>query len=250
MTNHHQAKHVCILGCGRSGTSIFGELFQSLPQYRYYSEPEWAEFKQIDFSTPVAVKVPRPAPATSAPAITRYLQDLMKFFPSSGIIFWQVRHPLDTICSLRVGISRNWGHHPRPPDHLEWLHRPLPERCAHHWNYINTAGYRQVQGLAVVNRFEDMVRNPFETALAQAKRANVDISGSLQQLKRWASRVQDQNNQQFQEAECSRPYSINDHKKKVGRWKENLTQQEIAQVLPIISEGSALLGYRVKQFKS
>ena len=31
--------HVIILGCGRSGTSIFGELFEHIPGYMYYSEP-------------------------------------------------------------------------------------------------------------------------------------------------------------------------------------------------------------------
>ena len=33
-------KNVLILGCGRSGTSIFGELFESLPGFSYLSEPD------------------------------------------------------------------------------------------------------------------------------------------------------------------------------------------------------------------
>ena len=35
--------NVAILGCGRSGTSIFGELFEAIPGYTYYSEPFLAD---------------------------------------------------------------------------------------------------------------------------------------------------------------------------------------------------------------
>lgn len=31
--------NAAVLGCGRSGTSIFGELFAALPGFRYWSEP-------------------------------------------------------------------------------------------------------------------------------------------------------------------------------------------------------------------
>jgi hypothetical protein len=41
--------HVVILGCGRSGTSIFGELFEHLAPYTYYSEPSFAELMEFDF---------------------------------------------------------------------------------------------------------------------------------------------------------------------------------------------------------
>jgi hypothetical protein len=32
-----------VLGCGRSGTSIFGELFEALPGFTYLSEPLLSE---------------------------------------------------------------------------------------------------------------------------------------------------------------------------------------------------------------
>ena len=37
--------HVLILGCGRSGTSIFGELLEHLAPYTYYSEPAFADLQ-------------------------------------------------------------------------------------------------------------------------------------------------------------------------------------------------------------
>lgn len=75
-----------------------------------------------------------------------------------------MRHPLDAVCSLRIGIGQNWNHHPRPPDWQSCLNRPLIERCAHHWVYVNSFGFDAVAGKATLVRFEDMVHMPFEFA--------------------------------------------------------------------------------------
>ena len=42
--------HVVILGCGRSGTSIFGELFEHLEPYTYASEPLYGAMWQADWT--------------------------------------------------------------------------------------------------------------------------------------------------------------------------------------------------------
>ncbi|MGI9544768.1 MAG: hypothetical protein ACR2MX_16010, partial [Cyclobacteriaceae bacterium] len=158
--------HVVILGCGRSGTSIFGELFEHLPRYTYISEPPFEHLKTQSFSLPMAIKVPKESPGFEpTPGLSFPLDDLLETIPEPRKIFWQIRHPLDTICSLRVGIGKNWGHHPKPPDWQEWLSRPLLERCAHHWNYINDIGYEQVKDIATVTRFEEMVSDPFRFAM-------------------------------------------------------------------------------------
>ncbi len=253
-------KHVLILGCGRSGTSIFGELFQHLPTYHYYSEPSFKEVLELDavqqnvvqlttsvtgVAQSIAVKVPResegfpPDTGLSFPLST--LTEIL--FPLQ--IFWQVRHPLDTICSLKVGISRNWGHHPQPPDWQQWLSRPLIERCAHHWNYINSVGFAQVKNAAVITRFEDMLANPLEFAQSVGKMIHLDIGDNEQPLRQWAERVQDKPNEKFVEAETSRAYSTQDHSVKVGRWQENLNEEEIQLALPIIQETAQALGYNI-----
>ena len=150
-----------ILGCGRSGTSIFGELFEHIPVYTYRSEPPFEDVMAADYGRPQAFKVPRdsdrfgkPEPGLSFPLpAMRALRPDMRFF-------WIVRHPLDAISSLRVGIAQNWGHHPRPPDWQDWLGRPLVEQCAHHWAFLNRAGYGQVKDVATVVKFEDMIADP------------------------------------------------------------------------------------------
>lgn len=239
--------HVLILGCGRSGTSIFGELFEDLSCYHYQSEPPYTELKTWSYDSPIAVKVPKesvgfqPTRGLSFP-----LEDLLQTIPSPRKIYWQVRHPLDTICSLKVGIAKNWGHHPRPADWEAWLSRPLIERCAHHWAYLNTIGYEQVADLAQLSRFEDMIADPLGFAIRIANEVGVDIDHHQMELQQWAQRVQNTNNKNFVEAKTSRPYSTTDHRVKVGRWKENLTAEEVAQVEPIIRPAMERMGYQIE----
>jgi len=238
-------KPVLILGCGRSGTSIFGEMFQHIPAYTYYSEPPFAEVLTLDASRPLALKVPResegfpPDEGLSLP-----LSVLSEKLPGLQI-FWQVRHPLDTICSLKVGISRNWGHHPRPPDWQQWLDRPLIEQCAHHWNYINSVGFSQVADSSVTTCFEDMLADPLHFAHSVSQKIRLDIPPNGKYLQQWANRVQNKNNEQFDEAITSRAYSTQDHRVKVGRWQENMSEEEIAQVLPLIQPTAQQFGYDI-----
>ena len=236
--------HVIILGCGRSGTSIFGELFEHLPNYTYYSEPPFADLSAYDYSSPVAIKVPKesagfpPSPGLSFP-----WEELLSIVPKPRTIYWQIRHPLDTVCSLRVGIANNWGHHPKPPDWQSWLDRPLPERCAHHWDYINSVGYRTVAHLATVTCFEDMIANPQSFAENVMRTVRLDSARHSSAVASWAQQVQNTNNKHFVEAKTSRAYSRDDHTVKVERWKENLSETDVAQVLPIVHATAKQQGY-------
>lgn len=244
MTSPEHMTHVLILGCGRSGTSIFGELFEHLPAYSYLSEPPYDEMKQLDFSSRQAIKVPRESPGFQPkPGLSFPPEDLFSTVSASWQFYWQVRHPLDTICSLRVGISRNWGHHPRPHDWQDWLSKPLLEQCAYHWNYLNTFGYQQVADVAKVCRFEDMLADPLGFAEERCKDLGLDVNDCREAIQSWAQRVQNTNNKQFVEAHTSRAYSTNDHQVRVERWKENLTEEEVQQISPLIRETARSFGY-------
>lgn len=238
--------HVVILGCGRSGTSIFGELFDALPGYRYLSEPLLSEVHEPDDGRRLAVKVPRAAAADLAPAGDPVvLEELFSTMPTPVVVFWQVRHPLDAICSLRVGIGSGWAHHPRPPDWEAWLDRPLVERCAHHWAVINGAGYGHVAGRAVVNRFEEMIRSPATSAEQALAVVGVDPDEARGPIATWSHRVRDTDDDRFVEALTSRRHSRPDHSRRVGRWHEGLTDQEVASVVPIVAEAAGRFGYEL-----
>ena len=103
---------VMILGCGRSGTSIFGELFESVAGYQYKSEPAFSEVVETDFQTPWAFKVPResegypPDPGLSFPLAT-----LRRRVPAMHY-FWIVRHPARCDLFLEGGNLERLGASP------------------------------------------------------------------------------------------------------------------------------------------
>ena len=246
MQKEAMPSHVMILGCGRSGTSIFGELLESIPVYTYYSEPAFEDVVNLDFDRPIAIKVPRESvnyPATEG--LSFPINTMISTMSGRPKLFWQIRHPLDAIASLRPGISKNWGHHPRPIDWEAWQERPLIEKCAHHWAYINTVGYDAVKDLAEVCHFEAMIRDPMAFALKICEKIGVESKDSLSALTAWADRVQDTNNEKFVEAITSRNLSRPDHKCRIGRWRENLSKKEVERVVPIISKAAVNFGYEL-----
>jgi hypothetical protein len=237
-------QNVLILGCGRSGTSIFGELFESLERYQYYCEPPFEELFQYDHSIPVAVKVPTECEGFPAsPGLSFPMDQLQRAIPDPRHLFWIVRHPLDAICSLRVGIANDWGHHPKPPDWRDWQSRPLIEQCAHHWQYINDVGFKQVREMTTVVQFEDMLQDPQKFASNVARDIGIDSGEESSTIEQWAARVQNTNNERFVEAECSRNYSRPDHKVRIERWRENLSADEVSTILPILDQTPAQFGY-------
>jgi hypothetical protein len=179
-----------------------------------------------------------PTPGLSFP-----LETLLERVPGEKRFYWTVRHPLDAICSLRSGIASNWGHHPKPPDWRDWLERPLLERCAHHWSYLNTVGYAAVRGLAECRRFEDMIEDPRDFAESICRDVGLDVEAHGAELAEWADRVQDTNNERFVEAKTSRNYSRPDHSRRVGRWRENLTPEEVETLRPMVREAAEQFGY-------
>ena len=237
-------KNVLILGCGRSGTSIFGEFFKHLSAYNYYSEPYFDEMLQWDFKKPVAVKVPRESKQFSADnGLSFPLNKLLELIPVSNQFYWQVRNPLDAICSLKVGISKNWGHHPQPPDWRNWLEKPLIVQCAYHWNYINTIGFSQVKGIVKITRFEDMLHDPKSFASSICKDISLNEAGFRDEIESWTKKVHNEDHPDYQEAETSKPYSTDDHRVKIGRWKENMTEKELNLIKPMIKDTASKFGY-------
>lgn len=237
------APPVMILGCGRSGTSIFGELFDGLDRYTYRSEPSFDAVLAADYGAPQAFKVPRESDVHPArPGLSFPLDRFLAAAPGARL-FWIVRNPLDAVCSLRVGIARQWGHHPRPPDWQDWRARPLIAQCAYHWEFLNRAGYAQVEHCATLVRFEDMIADADGFSAAICRKLGVDRDANAAHLARWSKRVQNSNNKDFIEARTSRSYSRPDHRVRIDRWRENLTGEEAAAIWDIAGETALAMGY-------
>lgn len=247
MTSNRLHPPVIILGCGRSGTSIFGELFDGLGSYTYKSEPAFRDVIDRPSDQAWAVKVPReseefpPDPGLSFP-----LAALLDSHPSIKF-FWIIRHPLDAVSSLKVGIGQNWRHHPRPPDWKNWLTKPLVEQCAHHWAHINAHGYERVRGLAKLVYFEDLIRDPHGFASEVCETLGIPRKENGVFLRRWAERVQDSNNAKFVEAMTSRSLSRPDHSVRVGRWRESLSVDEARAASSIVASVGRSFGYDIEE---
>ncbi|MBJ22919.1 MAG: hypothetical protein CL933_26210 [Deltaproteobacteria bacterium] len=117
-----------IRGCGRSGTSIFGELFDGLRPYRYASEPPFEELASKSGSFAVKVPVEFDGYPTD-PGLSFPLDVLLADHPDI-VLLWVRASSARRFSSLRVGIAQNWSHHPRPPA----------------WNDAPTAGHSSIPG--------------------------------------------------------------------------------------------------------
>jgi hypothetical protein len=241
--------HAIILGCGRSGSSIFGELFERLPGYRYYFEPHFEAWPEMDFARfSIAIKIPKAMGMPTTPGLPFDLDALLARVPKPRAVFWQVRHPLDSVCSLRPGIEANWAHNPRPPEWQALLTRPWYERCARHWAYINSAGYdavRRLPDFALVNRYEDMVKDPEKTArnvCAQLQLSGTEVEHAAAE---WAKHISNRKAADSYEAKGQGHWSRTDHTVRIERWKQNLTAYEVKQVLSMVSKTATTFGYNL-----
>ncbi len=63
----------------------------------------------------------------------------------------------------------------------------------------------------------------------------------------WAARVRDRNDEHFVEAQTSRRHSRPDHDRRVGRWHDDLTDEEVAAARPIVSGAAAAFGYDLRR---
>ena len=94
-----------------------------------------------------------------------------------------------------------------------------------------------------------MISAPFSFAEKVCGHIGIDLSERRVEVRSWSDRVQDTNNSQFVEAKTSRAYSRPDHERRVGRWKENLDQEEAARCAAIVRDAAEALGYEIPGFQ-
>ena len=221
--------HVIIFGCGRSGTSILGELFEHIDGYDYHFEAMLDEIKRYDFSRNryIAVKVPKSAENDRSPGLACNIDKLIELLPPNHKFIFIVRHPLDAICSLKPGIQADWGHNPKPPNYETLLNEKLVIKCAHHWNYINDAGYKLLSSKEklLVVKYEDLVLRTCDTVTTILKYIGADLDVSS--LSDYISKIQDSTANSYH-AKKQIVWYREDHNKRVNRWKNEILKEELA----------------------
>lgn len=260
--------HVIIFGCGRSGTSILGELFEEMDEYSYLFEADVLDIENFEFNGPklLASKVPKirarnftlyikpllrnllaPKKVHKAlsPGLTVNLEWLIKTLPCNYKFIFIARHPLDTICSLKPGIEAGWSHNPRPLDYKKYLKAPLVERCARHWQYINDVGFKTLteRNEVLIVLYENLVLNTRDTV--QRILNYIEMTDySISKLASYIEKVQDKTKDSYQAKKQIRWYR-DDHITRINRWKNDLTKDEAESAWKIVGSTAKQFGYKL-----
>lgn len=241
------SKHnIIILGSGRSGTSITGELFEYLPEYEYMFESQLVNFPPhsiIDENKQLVIKLPKGGERISE-GLAFDLDELLSKFKNPIKIIWIVRNPLDTICSLKPGIEDNWSHYPRPPHYKELLDKPWYIKGAYHWDYINSRGYETVQdyGPILIIKYEDLLKNTKRTVSRILKFVNSPMN--IADLSKYIDRITNHTKGSYQ-AKFQVQWFRKDHNKRINRYKENMKHEEIVQSNKIVKDTARTFGYSI-----
>lgn len=234
-----------IFGCSRSGSSIFGELFKNIcPAYRF--EPTLDELKEKPLIPNEGIKLPTgPQPRLDGLAIN--LDELDKVAKYGVLPIWLVRHPYDTVCSLRPQMSESvYGRDHPPPmplDDLMFECSPLVHAAAF-WSWVNGIGFKYLMkhygGVKIV-KYEEIVKDPSKVA------DTIQIYTGLNNRKgaeRWINSVS--NEKGGYEAERQDVHSTQDHSIRMGRYKENLSKDERRLVRAICFDTASKFHYRLE----
>jgi hypothetical protein len=237
-------KYTFIIGCARSGTSILGELIASHPEVKYIFEAShiwelgglgeneshrltaqaatpqvkeqiraWFEIQAGDANI-VVEKNPRNSLRVP------YVKEI---FPEAKFIHI-VRDGRDVACSLVPGCGGPEWNHLKPPSWKEYyVNYSGAIRCAHVWKEVvetTLSDLPQVPYLQV--RYEDLLATPEITAKKIFDFLGVELhSNTLEFCRKITS-----NTSSAYHAKIQEQWYRNDHKVRVGRWRENLNEEE------------------------
>lgn len=255
-----------IVGCARSGTSILGELIAAHPSVKYVFEATkvWESIgrradgshrlTESDASWRVRRRIRRQfarchghcEPGTvvieKCPRNTLRIPFLYRVFPQARFIHI-IRDGRDVACSLVPGLASGRWQHLRPPDwqQIEARYEGVA-RCAMAWRSVVEQAMEdllEVPHLEV--RYEDLVRDPLNTAQAILSFLRLDDSPAMIDF---ARRIQNETAGSYQ-AQFQVQWFRHDHATRIGRWRENLSRDERAQVHELIGPLLRRLGYGV-----
>lgn len=238
--------NVVLFGCPRSGTSLFLEVLGELG-WNCYFEPG------MDFVTHSlrresnarkmswAIKNPIDVGGYRDPGLACRLVDLAAAVDDNYHILWIVRHPLDTICSLRKGLA-NWQHAPIPPGYLRLSDRQVDQRGVAVWKWVNGAGMQTVgesnMKVSVV-RYEDLLIDPRTVVKRIMDITDTQVGGG--QLDRCIRRVSKQPG--VHEAAYQSRWSTKTHSAHMGRWRENMNIMQLTYAIRELGNLPEQYGY-------
>lgn len=226
-------KNVLIAGAGRSGTTILGELFHTLPHWDYGFE--WDLDNLGSYNEPVAIKNPRSKERT--PGLQFNVEQAERRFGPLNYI-WIVRHPLDMACSyvplIRTGDQEFWG---LKDDWKSLSYLESLEYALRHWRLVNTEGFDNINPGFVV-KYRDLVLHT-----AQTVGEILDYVGSEWHpaLNSYVAKVNNVSGKH--ESHWQKHWYRDNHTKRVGRYKENIPEEDVGELWGIVSDIAEEFGF-------
>jgi len=149
----------------------------------------------------------------------------------------------DVTCSLKKGMEDDlWAHH-RPPGWKKFQNKSVVEKCAWLWNEIINNISTDKQKIPSEDFlqvcYEDLVLNPEKTMKKVFEFFGIPFEKHQEEL---CKKVQDEMAGSYQ-SKISEKWIVKNHKKRIGRYKENLNPNELEMVEAILSENNSKLNY-------
>ncbi|MEC7777215.1 MAG: sulfotransferase [Planctomycetota bacterium] len=257
---------VFLLGCARSGTSIFGEALASHPAVTYLFElsPTWNSIVEegADHRLEEAAADPELARRVyeefsghlrgepgevlleKNPKHVLRLPFLAALFPWGRFVHI-IRDGRDTAASLMFrNRGDGWGHL-QVPGWRELLERYPQEnhiRCAHQWRIaVETArsdGARLGDRYLEL-RYESLVESPLAIAEEALAFMGLDAPAAVADF---CLKIQDETEGSYHALKQVRHY-VDNHSRRIGRYRENLTPDQVAEVEEACGTTLSGLGY-------
>jgi LPS sulfotransferase NodH len=257
-----------LLGCARSGTSILGEAIAAHPRvtYLYEASAIWNRalpgrpdhrLTRADADAEAAARIRRELAerlvdprrdilVEKNPKHTLRIPFLDALFPDCRIIHL-IRDGRDTVASLMFrNRGPEWGHL-KTPGWADLLARYPGEnhiRCAHQWRDAVRICRADGQGLPpgryLEVRYERLVADPAAT-IDEVLRF-LDL-GTTEEVRAMIARIQDSTADSYHARRQVRHF-VDNHATRVGRFRENLTPAQIAEVMAVCGELLKDLGYQ------
>jgi hypothetical protein len=258
---------VFLVGCARSGTSILGEVMAVHPRITYLYEvsaiwnrvlPERPDHRltRADAAPEVVARLREELSARlmdprrdllveKNPKHTLRIPFLDAAFPDCRVIHL-IRDGRDTVASLMFrNRGASWGHL-KVPGWEELLARYPVEnhiRCAYQWRDAVSIGRADGRALSPGRyhevRFESLVREP-QSAVEEVMRfLELEPAAEVEAV---LPRIQDATRGSYHAQRQVRHY-LDNHRLRVGRFRENLTPEEVDQVMEVCGGLLRELGY-------
>jgi len=265
--SHSNSTPVFLIGCARSGTSILGEAIAAHPRVAYLFEAS-AIWNTLVPERPDHRLAEADASASVARTIDSALQKARRALHGDVLVEKNPKHVIripflnavypdarflhiirdgrDTVASLMFrNRGERWGHL-EIPGWQELLQRHPADnhvRCAHQWRDAVTMA--QDDGRALPPSRYHEVR--YEELLQNAAGVMAGVLQFLElpphpEVNRFLPRIQDLTEGSYHAKKQVRHY-VENHSRRVGRYKENLTSQQVKEVEAVCGELLRRLGY-------